>query len=283
MKHCVIITAYKDVCQINKLIEAIPLEWGIFLHLDKKSDISICEINHRAHSYKLKNIYWGGREHVEAILDMLRIAYLQEKSYDFYHIITGQDYFSSPPIKFDDILGHEGYSYMECFQITDNMEWMGYDILRYRQLSSYCNIRRKIPHFCNKIVKGLQIVLNRKREIPQYPIYGGSVYCDLTREAVKEILTNPITSDLLDRIKDSWSGEEIFFQTILMNSKQKDKIIARRLRYIDWPGPKILTSKDYCDIISSKTLFCRKLDLEKSWELYDQLESFIKNEGESIL
>ena len=48
MKHCVLITAYKDAPQINRLISRIPEDWGIFIHLYKKSEIKDGDIDSRA-------------------------------------------------------------------------------------------------------------------------------------------------------------------------------------------------------------------------------------------
>ena len=54
MKHCVLITAYKDAPQINRLISRIPEDWGIFIHLDKKSEIKDGDIDSRASKKKLR-------------------------------------------------------------------------------------------------------------------------------------------------------------------------------------------------------------------------------------
>lgn len=59
MKHCVLITAYKDAPQINRLISRIPEDWGIFIHLDKKSEIKDGYIDSRAIGVKRRNIYIG--------------------------------------------------------------------------------------------------------------------------------------------------------------------------------------------------------------------------------
>lgn len=58
MRHCIIMTAYKNVNQINHLISLIPEEWGLFIHIDKKSDINVNDIDNRA--YVIKNgVYIG--------------------------------------------------------------------------------------------------------------------------------------------------------------------------------------------------------------------------------
>ena len=46
-------SAYKpeSVSIINRLISHLPDDWGIFIHIDKKSSISIPDIDARAHVY----------------------------------------------------------------------------------------------------------------------------------------------------------------------------------------------------------------------------------------
>ncbi len=73
-KHCVLITAYKDSRLINRIISQLPEDFGKFVHIDKKSDISETDINADV-VLKQHKIYWGGAfEHIEAFLDLLKIA-----------------------------------------------------------------------------------------------------------------------------------------------------------------------------------------------------------------
>ena len=92
MKHCVLITAYKDAKQMNRLIGRIPQEWGIFIHIDKKSPISCKDISDRAIKIERRPIYWGSFVHVEVFLDMMEMAMADKRHFDYFHLITGQDY-----------------------------------------------------------------------------------------------------------------------------------------------------------------------------------------------
>ena len=60
MNHCLLITAYKDVDSINRIIEYTPKEWGVYIHLDQKSHISPSQISDRANVYKVLKVKWGG-------------------------------------------------------------------------------------------------------------------------------------------------------------------------------------------------------------------------------
>ena len=110
--------------------------------------------------------------------------------------------------------------------------------------------------------------------LPSYSIYGGSVYCSLPYNAVEYVLNSDIAKQMLEALKSSAIGEEIFFQTVLMNSPLKSSIISSNLRYSDWSvvnAPKILNEEDYKSIVVSNALFCRKVDLNISRKLFELL------------
>lgn len=273
MNHCVIMTVYRDLSMINKFVEHIPSDWGIYIHIDMKSNIDVSQI-HRGNVYKMKNIYWGGREHLEAFLYLLKQTMLSDKKYDYYHLVTGSDFFVVSPNRFDEILGKSGNSYIEIFDIPKR-GWWNYKILKYRTLASFCDIRKPFNKIMNWTYCFFQLILLRTRNLPSYQIYGGSVYCSLTFEAVNEVLTSEIAKDLYQRLRNSICGEEIFFQTVLMNSYLRDKLCNDSLRYIDWSvqsPPKTLAEDDFPIIKKGDFLFCCKLDSVKSSALIHCLE-----------
>lgn len=77
----------------------------------------------------------------------------------------------------------------------------------------------------------------------------------MTKDAVETILTSSIAKDLLCKLNNTTCAEEIYFQTVLMNSRLKGTIINNNLRYIDWSNknpPKILQDIDFEKIVLSK-------------------------------
>ncbi|MBW5378864.1 glycosyl transferase, partial [Brachyspira pilosicoli] len=91
---------------------------------------------------------------------------------------------------------------------------------------------------------------------------------NLTNNAIKYILEyiekNP---NFLKRFNYTWCGDEMFFQSILLNSEFKNDCINDNLRYIDWSekkgsSPKTFNINDY-NIIKeniNNNLFARKFD-----------------------
>jgi Core-2/I-Branching enzyme len=73
--------------------------------------------------------------------------------------------------------------------------------------------------------------------------------------------------------------EEIFFQTVLMNSPFKNQIENDNLRYIIWQSPsrhpEILRKSDFSGCINSKKLFARKFDCTVDEEVLCMLDEAI--------
>lgn len=100
MRHCLIMTAYKDAEMINSIIDETPVSWGVYIHIDAKSSLLSSMINNRAIVIKKYRIYWGGIEHLYAFIELMSMALNSGENYDYYHLITGQDYYAIPPLQF---------------------------------------------------------------------------------------------------------------------------------------------------------------------------------------
>ena len=267
-------TAYKpeSIAVINRLISHLPDDWGFYVHYDMKSGVSADALDKRAHFFSRYKVYWGAKEHMDAILLMLEEAYGSAASYDYFHMVTGEDYWTCPPGMFDSITVPP-FSYIPYYPLP-RAGWFngGYELLQYKQLSSYGDIRKGWFAFLNRVVKWSQIVLRIRQPLPDYPLYCGLANWSLHRTAVEEILNSPVAKDLYSRTNNTFDPEELFFQTVLMNSPLKDKLVNNSLRYIDWstvPAPKRLTADDLDTVLSSGTLFCRKVSDVKLAEMMD--------------
>ena len=65
MNHCVVMTAYKDVEQINRFINLAPKNFDFYVHLDKKSTIDKSALSARAKVFSEYNKFRGGRRAFE--------------------------------------------------------------------------------------------------------------------------------------------------------------------------------------------------------------------------
>lgn len=277
MNHCVVMTAYKDVEQINRFINLAPKNFDFYVHLDKKSTIDKSALSARAKVFSVYNIFWGV-EHLKAFLFLLKEAYSSGKEYDFFHLCTGQDFFACPLSSFDSKF-REDTCYLDFYMLPKKNWWHGgFYILKYKTLASFCDVRKPMNRIANFGFYLYQWIFIKQRPLPMYKMACGAVYCSLPKGAVEEYLFGDVAQDLLERLSDTTCGEEVFFQTVLWNSKYREKIVKNNLRYVDWTvkaPPKFLEECDYKKIVDSDNCFCRKIDSVKSKSLIDKLEKYV--------
>jgi hypothetical protein len=142
----------------------------------------------------------------------------------------------------------------------------GFDRINYFQLYDLFDAKKKIQFFLIRQLVILQKKLRYKRsysdQLPQ-KLFGGSTYWSLNREALNYVI-NYTDKGFLKRLKFTFCAEEIYFQTILLNSPYAKSIVNNNLRFIDWSSgkggyPAFLDESDFIEIISSNNYFARKI------------------------
>ena len=275
MKHAILITAYKDLKQLADLVDEFDATYfNVYIHIDKKSKVDKNIVETILNKLNVKCIErkyiinWGGINHLNAYLLLSEIA-LKDQENVYFHAITAQDY----PIKsveyFNQLLKipiGEQNGYMEYFKMGEK-KWKngGMDRLEYYYLNTYFNMQTPFGLNVHNYLLKLQMKLNFKRSINlTEQLYGGSTYWTLPRVILLFVINytkdNPT---IYDRLKYSVCGEEIYFQTVLMNSPYAKNMINDNLRFMDWEkddyGPAFLTVEDYDRIVKSNKLFARKI------------------------
>ena len=119
-----------------------------------------------------------------------------------------------------------------------------------------------------------------KRTLPyNLEPYGGDTWFCLAKKHVDYILEFlDDKPDLCAFFKHAFAPDEMFFQTIIMNSPLKDTLVNDNLRYIDWSrkgasSPAILTVDNADNLLNSAKFFARKFDIEMDEEILDLIDS----------
>ncbi len=281
--QAILITAYKNYSHLEELVDFFDDTFSIYIHIDMKSSISSSQeaqllsksnVKFVSRQYKIN---WGGINHLLSILLLAKRA-LHDNDNLYFHLITGHDY----PIK-----SLEAFSeFLSSSQDKDFMEYHSlpydawpeggmdrlsrynfYDILDGRK-----GIRKRLIEGFSKLQKKIGFKRKFKKGFP--PLYGGSTYWSLRRESLEYVFKymseNP---GFLGRFKYSFCSEEIFFQTILLNSPLRGNIINNNLRFIVWEErngnfPANLDDSDYESILKSNSLFARKFEYPVSASLF---------------
>jgi len=290
MQQGILITSYKNINHLNDIILSLDNgEYLFFIHIDKKSNLNIEDIRMLEKKSCVKfvsrqyKIGWGGINHLKAILLLLENAFQNYPELEYFHLITGQDF----PVKTAEEIStvmekNKGKEYMEYNKLPYS-SWPegGMDRLSRYNLydlfdgKSACG--EKIIKRFSKFQKKIGFKRRFKSGFPA--LYGGSTYWSLSRKCAEYIFDymdrNP---DYLPRFKYSFCAEEIFFQTIILNSPLKDNVVNNNLRYIVWEVrngnfPANLDETDYAEIKKSGTLFARKFEFPVSANLLKMIKA----------
>jgi hypothetical protein len=272
MKQAVLITAYKNINSLYKLINQFPKEYfNVYVHFDKKNiiytsgfDQSICK-SLKYFSTKF-NVNWGSRNHLLAILHLSEIALSSTENY-YFHLITGDDrpakdldYFINGIDISKDYL--QTVEYPVSYMNTGGRDWFEYynyfDVLDAKKYLKYI-----------RFIKNIQIKFGIKRSFDNYFLqkYYGSTYWSLTRDTLQHVIDyTQQKPGFLRRLKHTFCSEELYIPTVVLNSHRAGNVINDNLRFIKWDtdvktgSPKVLDDSDWPEILSSGKLFARKFD-----------------------
>ena len=283
MKQAILITAYKNADQLSDIINWFDDDFVFYVHIDKKSKIDLNPVmkikNREIHIYNEYEVKWGGFNHLKAILFLSQKA-LENKSVVFFHAISGQDYPVKPITYFKEQLDLSR-NYIEYFDLPHE-QWVGGGMNRFDYYNFYDLLDGKKYGYLIILLSKIQNVLKLKRPYPiGFPkLYGGGTWWSLTRVALQYVMD--YTDDcpfFFNRMKYTFCAEEVFFQTILLNSPLVGEIVNDDLRYIDWVSgrggrPAFLDESDFSKIVSSENLFARKFDPVISKELKMIIDSY---------
>lgn len=268
-KIAILILAHHNPEQLTLLIDHLQPDFDIYVQIDKKSRLKIEELPQYFNVFYFKEIkvYWGDVSQVYNMKFIFHEAY--NKGYERYCLISGDDF----PIKsnayiIDFFNKHKNNIFMYANALPI-LTWgfnYGFDRLDRYWFMKFNN--RTFVKYLGRVTLIIQRILTIK--LKRFPLkyYAGSNWINLTHESL-EYIFNFLKNqpEFLNKLKYSRATDEIWVQSIIMNSYLKDKVINDDLRYIDWETgpeyPKVLNLDDLEAIKKSEALFARKFKLSK--------------------
>lgn len=279
MRQAILITAYRDIPMLEKLVDYFDNDFELFIHVDKRCRESLASLENKKHLhlYRTYAVEWGDYRHLMAIVMLMREAYWHT-DLEYFHLVTGGDYPTMPLSQFKAFCEeHCNDNYLEHFPLP-HPEWGsegGMNRIQYWWLRP--NSTRTSGAWLTRKLVNLQRRLEIKRTFSHFDgnLYGGGTYWSVSREAVGLALdymdNNP---DYLHRFRHTSIAEEICLHTLWCNSGLP--LINNYMRYIDWGhdggNPQVLNEKDYDKIVASGALFARKMERGKSDKLIALLQ-----------
>ena len=272
---------HKNPAQINQLIAALSDDdIDIFIHVDKKSNITNL-IDKNNHTFfisddKRIDVQWGTFSQVEAEIALLE-SVVSKSDYDFYWLITGQDY---PLVSAKDIV-----RFISSSPQTNYIDITSSKHLEKRNDIYYPNWMFK-QSLVLRIVRRLWVELTgsyshtfncfkRKKSLDVSSFFGSAYWC-FNKSFVHYLFTF-LNNNLsyMKYFRNCSCPDESFFHTIFMNSPFKNER-SEYLHYILWvPGnssPQILTLDNLSDAFASKKLMARKIDINATPNIIEEIE-----------
>jgi hypothetical protein len=280
MNVAYIVSAYKLPHQLVRLVRRLHTDGSHFLvHVDRKTDRRSYDEMVRGTlelgcvDFLPRHIcHWGGFGHVRATLEGIDRLYADGIRFDYAVLLTGQDYPIRPALEIERRLAESGgRSYMNHWSVP-HTGWSGHGGLD--RLERWHVVWRHHVH----------LALPVPRRVPGgLTPYGGGPYWCLARPVVDYVQAFVREQPgFVSFFQHVWIPDELFFQTIVMNSQLRESVVNDNLRYIDWsrePAPAILRSEDLDAIAGSGKLFARKFDTTVDSEILDLLDRRIDGWG----
>jgi Core-2/I-Branching enzyme len=287
MRIAYIVTAYKNPEQAVRLVRRLDEgDVHFFIHVDKRTN----EADHaritepldglpNVHFLERHRCDWGGFGHVQATLKGIAEIERIELEPDYVILLTGQDYpiVANAEIKAF-LANRNGDSFLNHFPLPSE-QWEGGGLPRIDRW----HIRTRGRHWT---VSGRRFSIERRLPLRLQP-FGGSSYWCLSRDAVTYVHRLIHESPSVVRFfRYADVPDEIFFQTIILNSALRPTVVNDDLRYIRWANwndarPAILGKADFEAIMNSGKLFARKFDMSSDGEILDMIDAATRHEAAS--
>jgi hypothetical protein len=262
-----LIQAHKDLDQLNTLVEQLRDEdFIVYVNLDRKCALDPAAVNpHARQVHHRVDVHWGTFSQVQAVLNSLVQIVAEVPAFDKVIFLSAQDF----PLLSNARLKAALARLRDC-ELLDTVaigsapgQWAADFRYQYfyheegpRLLRIACGLANRAMHatgVTRHLPGGLQP-------------YGGSSWWALSRDCVRALLAHIEREPGLPHFFHSVAcPDELFFQTLVMNSPFRARVLGQNFRYIQWPengarNPKVLDEGDFERIAASDAHFCRKID-----------------------
>jgi hypothetical protein len=282
MKQVFLIQAHKDLGQLNALVEQLrDDDFLVYVNLDRKCDLDPAGVDPRARLVKKRvDVHWGGFSQVQAALNSLAQIVAEVPEFDKVLFLSAQDFplLSNAALK-DELARLRDHELLDTVAIGHAPgQWAADFRYQYFYREHGGKAGRLMLSLLNRAMRAAG--LERRMPGGMQP-YGGSSWWALSRGCVCMLLERVRREPGLVRFfRRVACPDELFFQTLVMNSPFRARVLGRNFRYVQWPengarNPKVLDEADFERILAAREQagahFCRKIDSRASAGLLPRL------------
>jgi len=279
VKIAYLIRAHYAPAQLGRLLDRLDgAQAAFFIHISARTSGGTVAkmqeaVGDRTNVQWLERVatYYAGFSLTQSTIVGLRaIAAAEPTSHTV--ILSGQDYPARPTTEIERFFQERpGQSFVEHFALPATDKWPGED-------GGLDRIRYRYYERINYKTRTLRLPILRRQFPDGLQPYGGGAWCALSHDAVRYISSfAEQRPDVVRFFKHVKIPDEIFVQTILLNSPLRDTVVGDDVHYIDWSHggahPKVLGTEDYDKIVESGKLFARKFDTRYDMKILDMLDA----------
>jgi len=271
-----ILQIHKNPNQVNQFIQQLTVDQhaDVFIHIDRRQYDQIHHTIIKRPNVKIikQSIVceWGDISQVDTTLLLLKEVLSQNKNYDFVCLRSGQDLLVRNGF-YDFLQKNKGKIFLNFIDITNKnkgamlLNWPKITRKRYTTSHPFRMYRRSIKFLFDK---GIKLFPNSNYWPRDFELYCGSQWFTISFEAAQYIISFLENNQWYYRyFEKTYTPDEWFFHTLLMNSPFKSNIVKDNLLYLrmgtrlsERNSPVYLTSDDVALIEDSKQFFARKFD-----------------------
>lgn len=255
-KQAIALLIHKDIVQVNSLVELLEPDFDLYVHIDKKCDITPESVN-CSNVWKTFKVNWGGYEMVRATDFLYRKILESGVPYTHVILLSGD----SMPVKSNQYI----VSFLNRFQgvsFLENKPAEGTYLERRSLFWNNENLRKRVRGLRKlmspfRVLRWLQKRLNLRRNTKGFESRG-SQWTILALPHVRHLLENCRLSDY----RYMAVPDESFVQNHFTNHRIP---FSDNLVYAHWPkkrslSPLYIDNETFLSLIGSPFLFARKFE-----------------------
>src|SRR5829696_6595426 len=280
MKIGYIITAHTLPEHLVRLVRRLESDAArFFIHIDGRAADGVMATVERelggrpdVRLVPQHRVRWASFSQLRAVLEGVEALLSSSERLDYGVLLTGQDYPLRAPDTIESTLSAAaGRSFIVYRPATGRFLER---VTRWHWHGEVLGRRVRLPN------RYIRLTVRRRPPAGLVPYRGFAHWC-LSRECLEYVATrNP---ELTRFFRWSSSPDEMYFQTLLMDSPLAETLVNDDLRYVDWSeggaSPKVLSTHDLERMLRSSALFARKFDPRVDAGVIDALDAHIDAAG----
>lgn len=286
MKIANIIVVHKNPQQLARMLSHFNGEqFHHFIHIDRRVDIqeysAVTALPNVTLLRRIK-VNWSGYGFVEVVLDGFSHIAARKSEFMYVNVMSGQDYPVRPTHHFYEyLLNADRKEFFEVAHVDTEWPIAMHRYQRFHLIEWKVRGRYRLEDFINIFVAPRTFYKGKLQPYGKSAWFTASVA--FVQYALNYMRENP---DYERFLRTVWNPDEFTFNTLVMNSPFRERLVNSNLRNIDWSegnaNPKIFRVSDVPGLIQGECFMARKFDTTVDAEVLDLLDQFIAADTFSV-